>query len=164
MDPCNTSQCVLTWRAFLRNLSLKKPRFWMQSTGATEVSPVQMQIVFVLSSCCLIPHMINFFFQIKENSNIFPKHLVQQVELKPMPLTIWVNTLPSRPPTPFLPWHPYPRVYWFRSEDPHLVWLPSAADLIWCICASVLCICIEHLSLLQSNRCSMQRHRADVLN
>ena len=35
-----------------------------------------------------------------------------------MPLTIWASALTSRPPTPPIPWHPYPRAYAdFRSKN-----------------------------------------------
>ena len=38
--------------------------------------------------------------------------------LKPTPLTIQVSTLPSRPSTPPLPWHPYPRTYDDQIQRP----------------------------------------------
>ena len=38
-----------------------------------------------------------------------------QVGLKPIPLTVWMGALPSRPLTPLLFLGSYPRAYWIRS-------------------------------------------------
>ena len=50
--------------------------------------------------------------------------------LKPIPLTIQVSGLPSRPLTPPLPWHSYPRaLYRLQSKDLDLYVLPSTVNL-----------------------------------
>ena len=40
-----------------------------------------------------------------------PGKILLQAGLKPMPLTIWVSTLTTRPPMSPVSWHPHPRAY-----------------------------------------------------